>query len=875
MARPLSLALALLSLARADPVPAQAPVSTACPCSMSGDTRQAWLPLAAVSGAAAAIVHSDSGLCLRAGLDDAAGGGAGLGGVTCQGACVTLSAQCDTLWNVSLNVPDDGHVRVTVAAVGNANARELVGMELVSMNGRAEVWPRDAACCGANRVVQEPDTGLLSFLVTPAACLVNATDCCPSAAQGVECSGFGACDVRTAQCACAACKTGTDCTVDSQAACTANGGTCFAEDGRCLCADGCKTGPNCGSAKTCSNGGYCVSGACRCSDPCSVVTPANDGCMPKPCGPNSVCEKGSCFCTDDKCSVMDEDTQTCVPVVDCGPNGSCSGGTCTCSSACWTGPFCNISACANDAICADVAGKATCDCRNDCFTIDASGQCTVPKDCGAFGVCPRSGPLFGWDDAGQDLPDMPRVLSLGGTYADCWSLCNQSVAAGCVSWSYAQVSPPTCGGSGPLCWLKRIEPAFAIQGCRVAGEPGPAGGPGGQCECADACGIMDGNGKCSAKRDCGTFGFCDPVNGCSCLPCYTTDADGKCTVPRDCGAGFCEMDSCVCNTPCDLPDDDGRCVPRDCGHGTCNNLDGSCECDACFEKKAGGACQIPTDCGPHGTCSNASASATCVCDACWLPDADQQCSVQQACSGAGTCDAGSGACVCDDPFCAGGPTCSATQSCTSGAGTCSGGKCVCASLCRSGAYCEQLQSCNAHGSCVEATGACACAPGYSAFAKCATCDGCHSGTGCAVLDTCSGNGVCALDAQGFKTGCTCAPGFSGDACENAPASAAASAAGAAGSGAVAAGVVVPLLLAAAAAAVFARRGGFARFARGGALLPPQVPAAAAAVSAASSRAGSLAPAAAPSGAAAERASLLSSARAKGGAAPVLKYGVSA
>ena len=866
--------------AAAAAVPAQAPVSTACPCSMSGDERQSWLPIAA-GAAAAPIMQSASGLCLRVGLDDAAGGGAGLGGGTCQGACVTLATQCDTLWNVTLNEPDDGHVRVTVAAVGNAAAAELVGFEHVSMGGRAEVWPRDAACCGANRVVQEPDTGRLSFLVAPAACLVNASDCCPSATPGVECSGFGTCDVRTAQCACAACKSGgaADCSADSPAECEANGGACFAVDGRCLCSDGCRTGPTCALPKTCSGGGYCsTGGACACSDPCSAPTPAGDGCMPKSCGPSSVCAKGTCECTDAACSVLDEDTQTCVPIVDCGPFGTCSGGTCTCSSACWTGPFCNVSACVNNAICTDNAGVAACDCRSDCFTADAGGQCTVAKDCGAFGACPSSGVLVGYDDSGQDLADQPRVLSLAGSYADCWGLCNDT--AGCVSWSYMVVAPPSCGGSGPLCWLKRVEPAFSQQQCRVAGEPGPRGGPGGQCECKDACGVMDGTGKCSSQKTCGAFGFCDPIDGCRCLPCYTKDANGLCSVPQDCGpGGFCEMGSCICESSCFVPDDDGRCMPRDCAHGTCQDADGSCACDACWQAKSGGACQIPTDCGLHGACSNASAPpGQCACEPCWLLDAQDQCTVQQSCSGAGTCDAGTGVCACSD-LCRSGPTCSAVQAC-SNAGTCSGGRCVCDSLCRSGQTCEQRETCSAHGSCIEATGACACAPGYNSFAKCAFCDGCHSGTGCNVIDACNGNGVCQLDAQGFKSACSCAPGFSGDNCENAPGAAAAAGAGAS-AGAVAAGVTVPLLMAAAAVAYFLRR--HAASARGGALLPsPKAGVAAGAapgaavLAAAASRAASLAgaaPVGAPAAAAAERASLLNNARGKAGAAPVLKYGI--
>jgi len=548
-------------------------------CRVSPDAPASWSTLVDGATFVSLSPSTQPGQCVQA-------GGSPLGGPQCQGACVFLgpcTGPTRTTWNVSLTVAPTAPGSFTVLVAECDADPTLIGWVLVTIGGptRAQLWPKNQIGGGGAEWVQDALSGALyiGYDTMRTRWLNNVSSCCGTDTPGVECSGHGVCNVDAGACTCTSCYSGSvNCSALSGAAvCTDNGGSCD-PSGVCTC-DGCSSGLNCETPATCSGFGTCTPGSgCTCGlDTC--VQPSSDGldCVQKDCGPASSCLSGLCACPDAACYSLGPDGR-CAALRDCG-HGTCAGGNCVCESPCWStdqSGACTVPFCINGGQCAYNSSlpQTTCTCQNDCFGLGATGQCDVPKSCGAFGTCSSSGYLVGWDDSGFDLGNMPRVLSRTNDFTSCWALCNTT--AGCISWSYA-VSSSDCGSPAPLCWLKSADPIYAPQNCRVAGEPGPSGGPGGYCECADLCGVLN-NGVCDAQRDCGV-GASGPCNaasgGCTCTACYSKDARGACTVPLPCGAGSAGCDpvgGCTC-LPCWSLDGAGTCSVAE----TCSNGNGVCD----------------------------------------------------------------------------------------------------------------------------------------------------------------------------------------------------------------------------------------------------------------------------------------------------------
>ena len=712
-AAPLSrllLAAAVLAAPRAARAQAALPL-TMCTCTGSEAQRLVLdAPGTNLSLIRAGAPHA--GLCLTAGA---------LGGA-CQGACVSLGACATaTLWNVS----GTSTAALTIfAATGAGAAPGVAGLRLSGpMAGSARLveatYVNSGVVASASQLwdASSPDGGLRSNS-SATLCVSAPGDCCAqTSSPGVECSGHGTCDAQSGVCACAGCYIDdAGCSIGPNPG-RCNGGSCDPSTGSCMCTP-CLSGPTCATARCAAHGSCTGSGPCTC-DACYVYDAASDTCVPKDCGPESSCDAGSGVCLCSVCRAIGGDGRCSVNATDCGDQGYCvnSGGVATCACR---DPQCfslgddkrctSANAIKQCGVGQCVAGA--CECPKCTVLNNATGSCDgTALDCGAYGVCPLSGPLKGWDDSGADSFSSPRLLPPGPptSFQTCQDLC--TATPGCQAWSYvitvAQeggAALPTCNESPlPACFLKQSEPATVENGCRITGEPGPAGsGPGGFCECADACGVLGRDGRCSARRNCGAGGNCsiDLGGACVCIDaCWAKDAaTGACSIEKKCNA------------------------PR----GVCSGTDGSCFCDPNYCATGPDCAGSFSDCGPGaaGACSEGSG---CTCLPCWGKDAAGLCSVPQTCSSHGTCSGADGSCVCD--------------------------------ACFDGDQCDAPEQCSNRGTCSPDSGACVCNAGYSALSRCRLCDACHAGTTCAAsLDAqlCNApGGVCTTNANGSFAGCAC------------------------------------------------------------------------------------------------------------------------
>ena len=184
-------------------------------------------------------------------------------------------------------------------------------------------------------------------------------------------------------------------------------------------------------------------------------------------------------------------------------------------------------------------------------------------------------------------------------------------------------------------------------------------------------------------------------------------------------------------------------------------------------------------CSGHGTCDDASGTATCscfegfqgeVCGACrsgYHRDGADLCAKDEACAATscgahGTCSADTGVALC---ACADGYTGKDCTACYAGYHADGNAGCALDTRCAS-------TSCSGAGTCADASGAvvCTCDAGYAG----AVCDACKSGfhrgadgkcaadSACPATGACSGHGAC-VDTSGAAL-CGCDRGYRGDSC---------------------------------------------------------------------------------------------------------------
>ena len=612
-------------------------------------------------------------------------------------------------------------------------------------------------------------------------------------AANLDCGAHGACedangaagcvcDVGYAGAGCDVCgpwwqdndEDGTCAPACSGAGLSCENGLCTDVSGLALCA--CQPGYGGALCDVCADGFQDNDGDGTCLLSCDggeLECGANGACSDQAGAALCVCDEGFGGSTCQACALGFQDNDangSCAPTcaslgLDCGA-GTCTdasgAATCACSAgyagagceACTAGyqdndgdgsclPDCGLAApeCGTKGACSDVGGTAACVCATGYAGVDCAVCAAGYQDADGDGIC---------------------TSGCSGSPLDCGAhgLCSDA------SGSAACVCNP--GYAGPLC-----------------------------AACAAGFQDLDNDNTCVATcavspLDCGAFGVCSDLSGTPTCECDTGYGGATCAT---CDASFQDNDGDgSCNPGCVL-------ASLDCGaHGKCSDVSGTAgclcetgyvgvECEGCADGfvASGGSCvagcdTVGLDCGEHGTCDDASGSASCVCetgyagatcDVCngGYQDNDGDAICAPSCSGAGldcgdhgTCVDGSGVPVCLCLPGHAGPTCAA---CADGFQDNDGnGSCLLS--------CDGLGTdCGAHGACSDAIGAaaCVCQPGYGG-AACELCAPGYQdadGDGTCAPDcvtsalSCGAKGTCVI--QSGAATCICQLGYGGDGCD--------------------------------------------------------------------------------------------------------------
>ena len=525
-------------------------------------------------------------------------------------------------------------------------------------------------------------------------------------------------------------------------------------------------GPNCTACPSCGTHGACDgsgttsgTGTCRCAtgwttssssescDACAVGY-YGPGCTPCPsCSGHGTCVDSGTHGTDGSCACTSSNSSS-------GTSSSFAGADCGECAPGHYGPNCQkcASDCGSHGHCSDgMQGDGSCVC-NPGFI----GQ-----------TCDNCAPGLGWTPNSSTACRLgPGLISIGeGIYVAC-------SGHGTLNNVTGQC---TCDANmtGPGCEVQVCEQdQFGEECSGTCRDCAP-----GQGEC-DGAGTTFGTGACRCK---------DNYSGAEC---------------RQCKPGFTGR---FCNITCPVGSD-LVCS----GHGTCvndgialnnNNQAGTCNCvpgysgnDCSIENATLKSClksSSSASCTGRGTCQNGN---ECVCNEGW--DAGTLCeealsgwvkisdgqggasnehveecpgSANNPCSGHGVCsDTGNtkASCSCDEGY--SGDAC---EMCAQGYFfDAQGGICT---ECPGGAQIP----CNGQGICHNTTGLCMCANGWSDLSNCTECedgfwgDRCYScprGSDLAsgLSATCSGHGTCSDGRLSSEGRCTCAAGFSGQACDS-------------------------------------------------------------------------------------------------------------
>ena len=471
------------------------------------------------------------------------------------------------------------------------------------------------------------------------------------------------------------CDDGNPCTFD------------LCEDGECIHTN--MDGP-CDDGDVCTQTDLCVDGVCVGGDPqdcddgnaCTtdVCDPA-DGCQNKfldgPCEDGDVCTEGD-WCVDGACqpgdpvSCDDENPCTadsCVPGDGC-LNEPLDGIDCDTGDMCLTGGVCAGGTCVEQVVDCDDGDPCTKDsCASDsgCYTQPASGDacedgdaCTTSDIC-QNGVC-IGGPPLNCDDAlvcTQDscAPDSGCVNNPGplngvscddGDACTLGDICDDGFCAGPESLDCDDLNP---------CTAETCDPDL---GCMYDPADGTCD-DGDPCTVGDACleGVCVGTPKDCSDDDPCTQDLCDSVQGCFNPPVADEDEvecdDGDlCTLTDLCMGGVC-----VGSDPKDCDDDnvctDDGCDPED-GECVYENNDEPCDdgdlcttVDSCVDGVCTGLEEMECDDGnvcTTDTCMDALGGCVFVWNTAPCEDGNP-CTEGDICA-AGTCQPGENICQCEE-----------------------------------------------------------------------------------------------------------------------------------------------------------------------------------------------------------------------------------
>jgi hypothetical protein len=590
-----------------------------------------------------------------------------------------------------------------------------------------------------------------------------APDCETALANGLNCSGNGACSDSSgvAICECTDRWTGASCDE-----CTEGN---HLSSGECVANEVCQS-DSCNSHGTCTVSSTTGLVACVCDegwtddgdDSCAVCvtgyqnTYDADSCQPScatavaaglACGDHGDCAlntgTGEAFCdcdtgyAGDNCTMCDtgfhqEDTLCIANDASCEVNDPCgSHGTCVYSNgqkSCACDPLYSGDTCT---VCVDGYQDNDGDgvCLPDCATARTNGL-----DCGDNGYCMITDGLAGCQcDTGYAGADCGSCAS--GYHPD-YTL-NECVAND--ECTQDGVNSSDCSGNGTCNDVTGIVACECNDGwdgllCDVCASGYHSSG--GDCLVNDSC-TESGAGS----TDCSGNGSCDDSGGAVVCTCDTGWTGASCNA---CASDYhSSVGDCVLNE---------QCTVNSCsGNGSCTVVDGlvncSCAtgyagsyCDACATNYhidyitgdcvADEACTQDgagsSDCNGNGSCNDGTGIVSCTCDAGWTGT---------------TCD------VCADDY------------------HLSSGDCVLNDQC-------QANSCNGHGTCSIVNGVltCSCTGGFTAASYCADCTtGFHDGGGVCVLNescnagSCNGNGTCSVVSN--EVVCSCDTGWTGDTCD--------------------------------------------------------------------------------------------------------------
>ena len=528
---------------------------------------------------------------------------------------------------------------------------------------------------------------------------------CPTApATGLACSGHGRCSLA-GTCLCAVGRCGTYCEATDCASCPAGrwGPGCRS---RCLgnrTADG-----------NCTAHGHCT------ADPAGVeVCTCDSGfggaqCLPCPAGSGGVCSghgacdpvTGACWCHAGYAGPACAQRCARAPPLGlvCGGPGQ---GTCN----------------PQDGVCVCTMGYAGTACETVCPRA-AGAVCAGHGTCDTLGRCTCAALWAGAECAdcavGRHGPDCRRVCVQGHT---------RGTACVChAGWAGTDCSVPCAGGAA---W-----PCLGHGECRA----GAAGD--GTCSCDQGWSGADCSVPCpGAGAPCSGHGRC--LGGCV---CDASDVTGHWA-----GTACDRCASPWLGPECrDLCPSDAAGVPCS-GHGACLGDALVCECHGNFAPPLCSECRT----GYYGPrCAGMCPGGAC-----------------RPCAGHGRCDDGrngTGACACDGDALQGHFSGSDCRRCAAGFYGVS-----CTRVCPGGA----AQPCNGHGVCADGAagdGMCTCdvesRRGFWTGAACALCRSGFYGPDCAAAcpsgaaGVCGGHGVCS-DGRNGSGVCTCAPLYSGSACD--------------------------------------------------------------------------------------------------------------
>ena len=484
--------------------------------------------------------------------------------------------------------------------------------------------------------------------------------------DGSQCSEKDACKAGKCTGDAPECNDNDPCTKDG---CEVDKGCVFSKQTGIDCDDGdsCTLGDKCfggvckaGDAKTCTEGGDCVTVACNSKSGACEATPKAEGticdpgnkCVQKPECKASKCVGAAADCDDnDPCTLDDCDAadgacghdakamldKPCDDGDDCTIDDACDdAGKCSKSSpkVCDDGNDCSKDSCVTGGKCLfdGIDGKV-CDDGDKCTKDD---KCNAVSKCKgtAFCLCAQDSDCTAQDDGNP----CNGVLKCNTTKKVC---------------EIDEATVVTCQASAALCQVNACAPTTGKCAVANAGD-GKACDDASKCTTSDVCiaGVCGGTAvKCGDGKACSGV-TCDKAKGCVTVlakdgdPC---DADGDaCTQNDACQAGACQAGTTL------------QCDDKD-----------PCTVDACDAQT--GKCTATASAKTDGAACDADASV---------------CTVQDACS-AGKCVAGKPK-ICDDSnpctdnlcdktagcqFKANAAPCDDTSACTDN-DVCAGAKCT-------------------------------------------------------------------------------------------------------------------------------------------------------------------------------------------------------